>query len=284
MAKLTGAFTLVELLVVITIIVVLISLLTPALDRAIYQAQLVQCAAGMKTLASASNVYAFDHKRYYPRVVVNSANPSSTRTVRPGPRVILEEEDMRPLIRPYLFSINKVFNDPLLKEVDFDPDLRPGESYRAWSDYSWYVGWGFDTRGYKIMSKLDDAMEYRIASSQGETIYGFRTLVADRIHRWTSQRNIEAGHPDHNDSMSELTSTNRATAGVFAILSTWTRTGPAERMSFDLNYAQQDESVLRYNRVLYNDPDWNKDAEGLIAVPIDRGFTYPDLTTRLPPR
>lgn len=39
------AFTLIELLVVITIIVVLLALLVPALDKAIYQAQLSVCAA-----------------------------------------------------------------------------------------------------------------------------------------------------------------------------------------------------------------------------------------------
>jgi prepilin-type N-terminal cleavage/methylation domain-containing protein len=38
------AFTLVELLVVISIIVVLLSLLTPSLDRAISLAERVQCA------------------------------------------------------------------------------------------------------------------------------------------------------------------------------------------------------------------------------------------------
>ena len=41
------AFTLVELLVVITIIVILLVLLAPAMDRAIYQADLLACATNL---------------------------------------------------------------------------------------------------------------------------------------------------------------------------------------------------------------------------------------------
>src|ERR1041384_4524111 len=46
--RLTTAFTLVELLVVVAIIVVLLSLLTPALDKAIYQAELAVCGADLR--------------------------------------------------------------------------------------------------------------------------------------------------------------------------------------------------------------------------------------------
>ena len=60
------AFTLIELLVVITIIVVLLALLTPALDRAMYEAQLVQCAGNLKVWGSIAVSFAQDHKRDLP--------------------------------------------------------------------------------------------------------------------------------------------------------------------------------------------------------------------------
>jgi prepilin-type N-terminal cleavage/methylation domain-containing protein len=57
------AFTLVELMVVITIIVVLISLLAPSLDIAIEAAIRVKCAANLHAWGVAINQYAIDHRR-----------------------------------------------------------------------------------------------------------------------------------------------------------------------------------------------------------------------------
>jgi prepilin-type N-terminal cleavage/methylation domain-containing protein/prepilin-type processing-associated H-X9-DG protein len=60
-------FTLVELLVVIGIIAVLISILLPALSKSRYQAQLTTCMARLQQFSVAMNIYAVEHKGFFPR-------------------------------------------------------------------------------------------------------------------------------------------------------------------------------------------------------------------------
>src|SRR5687767_9422946 len=61
-----SAFTLVELMVVVAIIVVLLALMMPAMENAIYQGELAVCGSRLKGIASASFMYAHDNKKRYP--------------------------------------------------------------------------------------------------------------------------------------------------------------------------------------------------------------------------
>src|SRR5687768_17021008 len=64
-----SAFSLVELLVVITIMVVLLSLLTPAMEQAVYQAELATCAANLDAMGTGLAGYAMENtRRFFPTI------------------------------------------------------------------------------------------------------------------------------------------------------------------------------------------------------------------------
>ncbi len=92
------AFTLVELMVVITIIVVMLALLAPALEKAIYQAELASCGANQRVILGALTTYAMENKRRYPIPIAHGpagysnpeylnypgADPPPQRNIRDG--------------------------------------------------------------------------------------------------------------------------------------------------------------------------------------------------------
>ena len=65
----TRAFTLVELLVVITIIVILLTMLTPAVDKAMEMAKRAVCGTNLRNWGTAHGLYYADNKRQLPEPV-----------------------------------------------------------------------------------------------------------------------------------------------------------------------------------------------------------------------
>jgi prepilin-type processing-associated H-X9-DG protein len=70
----TGAFTLVELLVVIGIIALLISILLPSLNKARETANRVKCAANLRSIGQTMLLYENDNHGLYPRTYWNGAS------------------------------------------------------------------------------------------------------------------------------------------------------------------------------------------------------------------
>src|SRR5437667_920142 len=70
--KLRGAFTLVELLVVIGIIALLIAILMPALSKARFQSTFPVCAERERQIVMALQMYANESRGFFPRHDFNS--------------------------------------------------------------------------------------------------------------------------------------------------------------------------------------------------------------------
>jgi prepilin-type N-terminal cleavage/methylation domain-containing protein len=232
-------FTLVELLVVVAIVVVLLALLAPALDKAVYQAQLVQCAGNQKSVAAAVHQYAFDHQRVYPdRNIVGRQSPgliTPTLLASHIPDTDGRPYDVRPQLRKYI-RINDQLNDPFVEPVDVDY-IEPVPSTLVFASYGMYFGWTFTpANGGPGMMRLGDRWTWN--QRQHSLLLGDWELL------W-NPANISAGP----------SSAERYPVPIYlgnATQSYWI-SAERERGMLDMNYASQDGSVRRLDHVLIED-------------------------------
>ena len=264
----TTGFTLVELLVVITIIVVLLSILAPAMDQAIYQAELAVCGTRLKGIADGLSLYAVDFHRRYPHRPQASGDPGwkpnniyvggaidGTPTGNPFETAA----DDRKLLKGYL-SINGHFNDLLSpREVDFeysDPQTQIEVSYHLW--YGWQYNESIVEKG---MFKVGD----RFTWSTGDRQYTFDFLASD-VDGMDAESNAAgstiAGHPDKDGQMRESVlqdgSDVAGTAETDTLQYTFSRWySETGRGVIDTQFVSSDTSVRRYIDVPHTPPDSN---------------------------
>jgi prepilin-type N-terminal cleavage/methylation domain-containing protein len=240
------AFTIIELLVVITIVVVLLALLAPAMDQAIYQAELARCAAQLKQIGTAATTYAVDFRNWYPhRPTVN--DNKATTTIRHG------DSDDRPVFRGRI-PLNLML-DPLVPKVDLN-----GEAPHIQSSFTslWF---GTRYPGHKGMNKLGDRFEWTTTGAQ-PTTYAFNLLASDSDYfLFPNGDGLPNGNgllpigngfasTSHMDEKSSM-ALNHFDDSNF-ISSYWYLNTPAIRGPVDFNYALADGSILRLNKVKTN--------------------------------
>lgn len=134
----TGGFTLVELLVVISIIALLLSILMPALNQARGQGKKIQCMSKVRQIAMGFYVYGENNKGYFPCVV---------QPVDEGNGAYKPWWWMN-LVGKYL-NYQKTGNavqDAMYAEFWLCPERKPNKDYARYGINdaglgSWYKGW-----------------------------------------------------------------------------------------------------------------------------------------------
>ena len=266
-ASRASAFTLVELLVVVSIIVVLLALLSPALGTAIYQAQLASCAGNQRTVANAAIVYAFDSKRYYP----DRGNMRGTGEVRAylPPIAITNGRanyDLRPVIRKMGLSVNKNLQCALVQAMDLE-DLWPNE-WASGNQALWF-GWYYTTGKNPVatgiagsgnlagMFKVGDRFESHRVGRIGTKRYNLLACDWDLNRPWDSAGpNAQAAHPDFV-TMWNWQARREPLFDSMLTLSFWQTPQPSSlpgiRGTIDTNFAYDDGSVRRVDDVELDD-------------------------------
>jgi len=286
------AFTLVELLVVSAIIAVLLAMLVPALEKAIYQAELATCAGKLKVLASTSAIYALDHKRYYPHrsgLFPNDDGVNWWAEQIRDPRDGLHDD--RPELRPYL-GINAVLNCPLSKAVDLTRDGTSGGAF-IFSNYELYMGWRYreSTESPRPagragpgpgMIKLGDRWETDPGNNTRR--YRMSLVAADLEYVSFFHNNTRSSHPDKAGVLLPLYYQNFGDPGNAG---SNTDTGEG-RNSAALEAAVPAGGIQQYNYANANvtvsywhgeGADWsitNQESKTWARGPVDRNFGYAD--------
>ena len=283
-----------ELLVVVTIIVILLALLTPALDSAVYQAELAVCAARVRSLAQAPTMYASENKRSYPDR--ETYRGGKYKTNRPN-RLWLANGtnpnwDQRRYIRPYLGSINKGFQCPFLPEMDLDlPDVETRSAGQtAWASYQFWWGWqysvtdggagveGVGSVGGTVratgrgMFRLGDKFTYSPPPGDRYTPPGEHSfdIIANDFDLSTFPEDASpfgnasiSSHPDKDDKMA-------VNIQEFEPTHLWSRwqASPYGRGLLDLNFGRTDNSVQRYSDVVCEiEPAGHVPDDRMVRVP-----------------
>lgn len=244
------AFTLVELMVVIAIIVVLLALLTPAMDRAIYQAELAACGAKLKGIAHGGTLYAVRYQRRYPGARDPIDQPSRINGNANSER--------RPALRQALGDLNQWLGDPLTgAQVDFDQST----ASFVIANYSLFFNWGWN--GHKAMRRVGDRFTWnelsRVDPAADPVARSSDVLASDRdVIRWPDW--AQSGHPD-TDAVIHLGRwqddiDNPFLFGIPVTAAMWFSNTTSARGLTDDNFAFADGSVRRFDRI-----EWNEDPQ-----------------------
>ena len=266
-----NGFTIVELLVVVTIMVILLALLAPAMDKAVYQAELAVCASQLDVISTGLIQYGLSNRKSYPDRPSRTANGAN----RPcdiywGSNNPLSGKDDRKLLRT-LFDLNKTLNDPLLKAVDIDGSE---DTTTIVIPRALYYGFGYDKNGLseKIMRKLGDRWTWTEAGdgSAPPVVNRMSVLASD----WDFINENQSGdswnqssHPDADGLLEEFTIQDDIFLTPVPKKTTLAVWRGAKRGLIDTNYAYDDGSVRRFSGVAWDEAGSYDTRHRLVRLP-----------------
>jgi prepilin-type N-terminal cleavage/methylation domain-containing protein/prepilin-type processing-associated H-X9-DG protein len=103
-------FTLIELMIVITIITLLIAILMPIVSSARESSRQAVCMSNMRQIATAELAYALDHEGAFPPCFMNNGNPGTSNFATAG--VVNEYPNPLGSILPYISNNRKIYTCP----------------------------------------------------------------------------------------------------------------------------------------------------------------------------
>jgi prepilin-type N-terminal cleavage/methylation domain-containing protein len=240
-APATGrGFTLVELLVVITIIVILLALLAPAMDQAIYQAELAVCGARLRSTAVSVQAYSFNYRRHYPYregVLKDSERPIFAW--RPNSISDGHSWDDRKLFSTFL-SLNKQLVCPFNLPIDIE-----GSKATTLIEANYDLWFGFKYLDNPGMLRVGDALGWTNPDAPGQT-YRFNVLASDYEIYHINFKYLEGSHPDYDTGV--MGPMRHQDSDPFWTASRW-RADTLARGPIDRNFAFDDGSVFLLKRL-----------------------------------
>ena len=267
-----AGFTLVELLVVVSIIIVLLALLSPALSRAVYEARLVSCSANQKVLITSAIQYALEGKRYYPQ----RGNFRAAANVRAYLSVIgltnsRASYDYRPTARLMGLNVNRNFQCAMVEPVNLENSL-PNEWVSG--NQAFWFGWHYTTGRDQNLSGIAGSVEHKGMFRLGDRFDGpdprtdpnnpkvskYNLLVAD-WDLWApgAARGAQAAHPDvRKGTMYNWPAVRVPLNDALLTLSYWQGAHDPPfppRGTLDNNFGYDDGSVRRVSEVEPNGDD-----------------------------
>ncbi|MEO0477730.1 MAG: prepilin-type N-terminal cleavage/methylation domain-containing protein [Planctomycetota bacterium] len=236
------AFSLIELLVVISIIALLIAILLPALGRAKHSAMLSQCLSNQRQVAIGGMNHAADNKELWPEreMPFNENGLSAPHVLKFSSGEADKAYDDRPALTPYI-DLNLVGQCPFNKQLDYENSTAD----QIQGNYNFYFGFEFYSNEQR-MENISDKMTFD--GDEFDIIVGDMTKVyADRP--WT-----RSAHPV------------KGTGGMGANVrddATWTSasyllTGTIDRGGLELNFTRTDGSGFTIGSIQPEDPRLKK--------------------------
>ncbi|MBI1368440.1 MAG: prepilin-type N-terminal cleavage/methylation domain-containing protein [Planctomycetes bacterium] len=235
------AFSLIELLVVVSIVALLVAILLPSLRQARYAARLTVCASNLHQSGLGFLGFAADHAGRYPEHGFNKPT-----ALKQG------ATDLRDAYNPYV-DLNRLAC-PFTESIDYTHPPLAATNSVEWT-YVWFAGWRFAYNADGLYGAGD--------TSFSNGTYNFNLLAGDQLWSRVDGTFPHASHPGRD--MGLLTAganTSPATTTVSYSAASWTfirwenaANNFAAGGENDLNFLYTDLSCKTIGRVTWTGSD-----------------------------